>query len=98
MYHDMWGDQDFLTVVFETLITELSGIWAIEKCLYFGVRRISAQMSCSRRRHGKSSEWLAQLCIRVAVAHHLFFFLYDRLRRPCLPVVIGGANNTMWVI
>jgi hypothetical protein len=31
MYHDMWGDQDFLTVVFETLITELSGIWAIEK-------------------------------------------------------------------
>ena len=54
----------------ESYIAELSGIQVTEKCLYCGVRRISTHVTCSRRRRGKSSEWLAQLGIRAAVAYY----------------------------
>ncbi len=63
-----------LRLVVASGIVELSGIRVTVKCLYFGVRRFSDQVTCSRRKRGKSSEWLAQLGIRAAVAHHLFLF------------------------
>jgi hypothetical protein len=64
-------------------ITELSGIRVIKNVDVLGLGGFPLE---SRRRRGKSSEWLAQLGIRFAVASHLchFFFTIGYTVRVCL--------------